>query len=372
MLSVMRNGLLYEKISEDIRQSIDNGRLIPGAKIPSVNELRQDYGVSHITALRVYKELSAANYITQQKGKGYFVREHHSKKPLMTGVLGCFTRPLRSFCLEDNYFNNINYGIQSECCSKKINLLRSHSLEVLNQYNPSEEALSEIKRAMLSMADAVDGFILDERIPDSIVAEVISKTGKPALIVNRHSSLSVDAVGTDDIDGMLDALEKAARMGYNRFIFCASGLKDACMINRRKAFKEFIKKNKIAASHTGIVDDCSKNPSDETIDAIKKMYSEKSGGGKTLIMAETDSIARNIVSYLDDVGITLLKDFGIMGFGGFGHALNFKPQISTVDVNAAGIGAMAVNVLMDRISNEQYKEPKYNSPETTFFFGETI
>ena len=360
----MQNGLLYEKISEDIRQSIDKGRLLPGAKIPSVNELRQDYGVSHITALRVYKELSEAHYITQKRGKGYFVREHLSKKPVMTGTLGCFIRPLRNFCLEDNYFNNINYGIQSECCSKRINLLRSHSLEVLNQYMTSAEGLAEIKRAMLAMADSVDGFIVDERIPDSLIAEVISKVGKPAVIVNRHSSLSIDAVGTDDRHGVLDALEKAVRMGYNRFIFCASGVKDACLLNRGKAFKEFIKKNKIDDKHAGIVEGCSKNSLDKTLDAIKKMYDEKSSDGKTLIMAETDSIARNIVECINDVGI--------IGFGGFGHAVNLLPKIATVDVNASGIGTMAVDVLVVRISSEEYKEPKYHSPETTFLFGETI
>ena len=368
----MRNGLLYEKISEDIRQSIDKGRLNPGAKIPSVNELRQDYGVSHITALRVYKELSDANYIVQQKGKGYFVRDRFFKKTVMTGVLGCFIRPLRDYRMDDNYFNDINYGIQSECCVKRINLLRPHALGVLHQYLPSEEGLSEIKRAMTNMTDAVDGFIVDERIPDSLLSDIIAKAGKPVIIVNRRSSLKVDAAGPDNRHGVLDALGKVLRMGYNRFIFCSSGVKDSCLIDRTEAFKEFIKKNNIDDSHTGIVDACSIIPLDESLAAIKKTYNKVSVDGKTLIMAETDSIARNLAEFFAGAGIIPGKDIGILGFGGLGFANNFKPQLSTVDVDPAGIGAMAVNVLMRRISSDQYLKPVYNCPEPTFLFGETV
>lgn len=372
MLSVMKNGLLYEKISEDIRQSIDKGRLSPGAKIPSVNELRQGYGVSHITALRVYKELSDGNYIVQQKGKGYFVRDRFFKKTVMTGVLGCFIRPLRDFRMDDNYFNDINYGIQSECCIKRINLLRPHALGVLHQYLPSEEGLSEIKRAMLNMVDTVDGFLVDERIPDSLIADIISKTGKPAIVVNRRSSLAVDTVGPDNRHGVLDALGKVSRMGYNRFMFCSSGVKDSCLLDRLEAFKEFIRQNNIDDSHAGIVGDCSIIPLDESLAAIKKIYNEKSVDDKTLIMAETDSIARNLTEFFTEIDITPGKDIGILGFGGLGFANNFKPQLSTVDINPAGIGAMAVNVLMSRISSDQYLKPAYNCPEPIFSFGETI
>ena len=368
----MQNALLYKKISEDIRQSIDNGQLTPGSKIPSVNKLRQDYGVSHVTALRVYKELSNANYIERQKGKGYFVRNRFLKKDIMTGVIGSFIRPLRDFRMDDNYFNDINYGIQSECCVKRINLLRPHSLSVLHQYLPSEEGLTEIKRTMLNMADSVDGFLIDERIPDSIVSEVIEKTGKPVVIVNRHSALQIDTVGPNDQGGILDAMEKTTRMGYTQFIFCASGIDNSCFFNQLKAFKEFTANNNIDSSQIGIVNNCSIVPGEESFAEIKSMYNDKSSKGKTLIIAETDSIARGLVTSFANINVISGKDVGILGFGGLGFASNFKPQLSTVEVDPVGIGAMAVKILMKRISSEQYLEPQYYFPESKFAFGETV
>ena len=368
----MKNGLLYKKISEDIRQSIDNGQLTPGSKIPSVNKLREAYGVSHITALRAYKELSNANYIERQKGKGYFVRNHFLKKTIMTGVIGSFIRPLRDFRMDDNYFNDINYGIQSECCVKRINLLRPHSLGVLHQYLPSEEGLTEIKRTMLNIADSIDGFLIDERIPDSVVSEVTEKTGKPAVIVNRHSTLQVDTVGPNDQGGILDALEKTARIGYTQFIFCASGIKNSCFSNRLKAFKEFAANNNISSSQTGIIDNCSIVSMEESFAAIRNMYKNKSAKGKTLIVSETDSIARGLVTSFANINVTAGKDVGILGFGGLGFASNFKPQLSTIEVDPAGIGTLAVKILMKRISSEEYLKPKYYFPKSKFAFGETI
>lgn len=368
----MGSNLLYEKISGDIKLSIDKGSLYPGAKIPSVNELCRNYGVSRITVLRAYKELGDANYIVQQPGKGYFVRSHSLKKSVLNGALGCFVRPLREFGMEDNYFNDINWGIESECCASRINLLRSYSSGILKQYVTNEEWLSEIKRAMLNIAGSVDGFLVDERIPDSLVGEVINETNKPAVIVNRRTSLAIDAVGAADRKGTLDVLEKALHMGYKRFIFCTSGIDNSCFIAQRQAFQEFLKKNNIDESHSGLVEGCSIIPLKESFSAVRNMYDKKSGDEKTLIMTETDSFGRSLIMPFINIGVKPGKDVGILGFGGLGLATNFKPNLSTVDVKPASIGAMAVKVLMKRISSEKYLEPEYYYPDPVFIFGETI
>ncbi len=365
--------LLYQKISKDIRHSVDSGDLGPGAKIPSVNDLRQDYGVSHITALRVYKELTDANYIQKLPGKGYFVRERFLKKTVITGTIGCFVRPLREYRIEDNYFNDINYGIQSECCARRINLFRSHALGGLYQKTPTDEGLSEIKRAMLNIADQVDGFLVDERIPDPIISEVIEETNKPALIVNRRSELEIDAVGPADRQGMLDALEKISRMGYNQFVFCSTEPSDSRLLAPRyEAFKEFTKINKIDKANVNIINNCNIRPWSESALAIEKIIRKKAINDKILIVSAADSFARGLTSILLTSEFKLKEDFGICGFNGLGYANNFKPQLSTVDVNPVKIGTMAVDILMSRISREQYLKPTYHSPDAIFIFGETV
>ena len=365
---------LYRQIKDDIKHQIDIGKLNEGDKIPSVNDITQSYSVSSITAVRVFKELNRDNYVRYEKGKGYFVTNYQEKASpeKLHGLIGCFIRPLRDIRRGDNYYNDINYGIQSESCSRKINLLRSHSLGVLNQYVPSEEGLAEIKRSMLNIADNVDGFLIDERIPDSLAGDVADKTGKPMVIVNRRSTLKLDTVGPDNTRGVMDALEKALRMGYETFIFCSTGSKDSCFYERKRAFKEFIKKNNIDDKRAGIINNCSINSRDESLAAIKKMYDENSGGTKTLIMAEMDSVGRDLVNFLPATGIKILENAGIIGYGGFGYATNFKPRLATVDIDSIGIGSMAVKVLMEHVSSEKYWEPAYHSPEAVFSFGETI
>ena len=66
----MNGNLLYQKIIDELRAEIESGALKTGDRIPTVNELRGRYEVSHITVLRAYRELQDAGFIVQQ-GKRY-------------------------------------------------------------------------------------------------------------------------------------------------------------------------------------------------------------------------------------------------------------------------------------------------------------
>lgn len=147
--------------------------LKPGDKVLSISEMKEKYLVSHITALRVYRELSAEGLIACRHGQGYFVCDRSPKQQKVFGRFACFVRTMRSPRDNDNYFNEINTGIQIEAGNRRIDLLLPHHAALLDAYVPSPEMLDEIRRAMLSCADSVDGFLLDERIPDETVAEVI-------------------------------------------------------------------------------------------------------------------------------------------------------------------------------------------------------
>ena len=110
----MNGNLLYQKIIDELRAEIESGALKTGDRIPTVNELRGRYEVSHITVLRAYRELQDAGFIVQQ-GKRYVVNTRENRQMKKNhNCIGLLVRPLWPYNDKDIYFNEINYGIQDE------------------------------------------------------------------------------------------------------------------------------------------------------------------------------------------------------------------------------------------------------------------
>lgn len=64
----------YRQIIEAIQLKIKKGELKKGDKIPSLNWLCKQYGLSQDTVLTAYNELKSKGIITSQVGKGYYIQ----------------------------------------------------------------------------------------------------------------------------------------------------------------------------------------------------------------------------------------------------------------------------------------------------------
>jgi GntR family transcriptional regulator len=63
----------YFSISQDIIKMIKRGKLLPGMRTPSENEIISKYKVSNTTARKALHELNAGRWVVKIKGKGTFV-----------------------------------------------------------------------------------------------------------------------------------------------------------------------------------------------------------------------------------------------------------------------------------------------------------
>ena len=64
---------LYQQIGEVLRVRIENGELVPGDKIPSENELTDQYHVSRNTARLAISSLILDGLVFRVKGRGTYV-----------------------------------------------------------------------------------------------------------------------------------------------------------------------------------------------------------------------------------------------------------------------------------------------------------
>lgn len=64
---------LVNQIVSAIKQAIEDGRLAPGSKLPSIRRLAQSHGISHFTVVEAYDRLVAQGYLKAERNAGFFV-----------------------------------------------------------------------------------------------------------------------------------------------------------------------------------------------------------------------------------------------------------------------------------------------------------
>lgn len=66
----------YERIANDLKDRILSGDLKPGDRLPSMSELRAQYGVSDTPVREALHMLRWEGLTTTRHGAGVFVRDH--------------------------------------------------------------------------------------------------------------------------------------------------------------------------------------------------------------------------------------------------------------------------------------------------------
>ena len=74
-ISPAADGALYQQIVDRLKREVSEGRLKPGAALPSFRQLAEDLLVSVITVKRAYEELERERIIFRRQGLGTFVAE---------------------------------------------------------------------------------------------------------------------------------------------------------------------------------------------------------------------------------------------------------------------------------------------------------
>ncbi len=85
---------LYYKLRESIREKILKGEYLPGSKIPSEQELMEEYNVSRMTVIRAINDLVQEGLLYRKQGKGTFVSIPQVQQRL--GKLTNFTQDMLS------------------------------------------------------------------------------------------------------------------------------------------------------------------------------------------------------------------------------------------------------------------------------------
>ena len=74
---------LYQQVKDHVLRKIGDGSLVAGARVPSEQELVQEFGVARMTVNRALRELAEQGVIVRVAGVGSFVAEEKPQSTLL-------------------------------------------------------------------------------------------------------------------------------------------------------------------------------------------------------------------------------------------------------------------------------------------------
>ncbi len=355
---------LYLQISEDILRKIEDGRLPVGGAVPSIQVLREQYRTSHVTVLRAFKELADKGMILKRPGMGYVVA------PKATTVrklrcLGCLFRNISNLLL-DQYYNGIMGTIQQECAAAGIGLYFSAaaSKSLLKGCKDPDAVLADAE----AMSSFVDGFFADSWLPDDCAKEIMKRTGKPLVMVNRSASKGIIAV-YPDLKGSLENLYGTLqRLGYDSIVCEDTGEPDYYNEFRVKIHAGEQRKLKLPRGSFEIMERVNFFSHDEMRE--KQLHVLSDTGKRHVFLAPTDNAAWNQIHRLREAGVEVCRDYGMVGFFGLDSS-SLVPKLTTVKVDTEDLGRKAFAAMMNLLEGKEIRQTDLLG-NTELKFGETV
>jgi len=93
---VTRSKSIVEQVNEILRERIRTGEYAPGVRLPSENELADEFGVSRATVRTVLAKLSVEGLILRRQGDGTYVNQRIKEVNTHLGGLWDFSRLIES------------------------------------------------------------------------------------------------------------------------------------------------------------------------------------------------------------------------------------------------------------------------------------
>lgn len=183
----------YKQIIQSLLESINEGRLKIGDKIPSINDVCKEHSLSRDTVLMAYNELKARGIISSKPGKGYYVEASHVEVLHKVFVLfdelnafkedlyNAFLLALGNKVLVDIYFHHFNRKVFDTLITENNGLYTTYVI-MPAKFTDTAQVLSQLSGRVI---------ILDQ-LPDELsgqypaIYQNFTKDSYNALMAGRH------------------------------------------------------------------------------------------------------------------------------------------------------------------------------------------
>ena len=235
------------------------------------------------------------------------------------------------------FYSHVLAGIEDTCRQKKINLLYA-TLPVDDNNRPTE-----IPR--LLMEETIEGLVLVGTFVDDGLTPILERQAVPIVLVDAYAQHEdFDSVVSDNRGGAYAAVGFLIRHGH-RHIGMVGGNPTAypSLRQRREGYVQALQDN-------GLMDTCFADcPSRQqaAFEATKHLLREHPR--LTAVFGCNDAVTLGAVQAAQEMGRRVPEDFSAIGFDDVDFARRVRPALTTMRVDKAEMGRMAVQLLINRL-----------------------
>jgi DNA-binding LacI/PurR family transcriptional regulator len=329
---------LYRQISERIRKEIEEGKLPPLSRLPSMDDLAKTHGVNKITVRKALGELRAEGLIYSVPAQGTFVADPLAprEKPAQTSMInvGLVGHVLRKESFGP-YHLEIVAGMQTE-------LSRQHAALVIL---PAGGLINEDDYFRLVKRAHVDAVIYLGPIAPPILGHLI-RQGPPAVVADSpEGSGHADVICFDNAAGAKAAAEHLYEMGHREFALITGDDQVASMEREAAAVAYWKGRGIPAASIRRIAGDFSRESGTKAGEQLLRGKSMPTG-----IFCLNDEMAVGLLAALHASGrCRVPQDVSVIGFDDIFWAASSVPALTTVRLDKCLLGRLAAQRVMERL-----------------------
>ncbi|PSA97388.1 GntR family transcriptional regulator [Bacillus halotolerans] len=337
----------YALVKEEISSWINQGKILPDQKIPTENELMQQFGVSRHTIRKAIGDLVSQGLLYSVQGGGTFVASRSAKSALHSNkTIGVLTT-----YISDYIFPSIIRGIESYLSEQGYSMLLTST-----NNNPDNE-----RRGLENLlSQHIDGLIVEPtksalQTPNIGYYLNLEKNGIPFAMINAsYAELAAPSFTLDDVKGGVMAAEHLLSLGHTHMmgIFKAD---DTQGVKRMNGFIQAHRERELFPSPDMIVTFTTEEKESRLLEKVKETLEKNSKNMPTAILCYNDEIALKVIDMLREMDIKVPEDMSIVGYDDSHFAQISEVKLTSVKHPKSVLGKAAAKYVIDCL---EHKKPK--------------
>ena len=330
---------LYRVISDDLRRRIRSGAIAPGARLPSLNELADQWCVNRLTAMKAIEELRDAGLVVSSRARGNFAaglcpEDAPEVRSFTVGLLSRVLHPA-GYGL---YHQSMIAGLYDGLGPVGANLL----VLAAGAESPSELP------AMMQRARA-DAMIYMGAFEPDILAELL-REGPPAVVLDFDAGdLPVDGIRVDNPEIGRLAMGHLLSLGVAPEELAILEGNPADLSSQRRLQGAEAALREAGADPATVRREVGWFMRDGGREAVLRLLAK--GAALRGLYCMNDEMASGALEALREAGRRVPEDVRIVGTDDSLWARTAVPELTTVRIDARQMGSQAVRLLLKRIAS---------------------
>ena len=324
---------LYQQIVEALLEQIRDGRLEPGARVPSQNELAKMYGVSEITSRRALRELEERGAVRRIRGKGTFVSVQ-PKPGRVRGHIGfVLQHPLD--VNEQVYNPYFMAALRGAAAAAAL-----HGYKVTFQTVDAGQGLLD--------AGHFDAWILGGTLHRPAVEALVKKRKPVVTLTSYFPDLDAPVVSFDNVAGGFLATSHLIELGHEDIaIVCPDQDSRREFGGRLRGYQLAMEQHELQVGEGSFAHSLTTEAA-----GCEAAYALLRKRRPTAIVAATDTIALGVLKAASRLGLRVPEDLSVVGYDDQPFASHVAPALTTVRQDGHEVGRRALEALKDMLDGQ--------------------